>query len=168
MPVCRECFLYQTQEQEKKQAELGTKSLTHEVVFNGEDEKVDDDDSKLIVSVQKSQQSQGSTSTQTNSGEQTQQNTTETTVEPAATDLTSGVGAVPFSQADEPDSLLIENKWEQIDFHYMIRTSKALQTKKRLANKSSLRTTNDTWMEEKLSWKPQLMELLCVWTIEKK
>ena len=41
---------------------------THEVVLcgNNEEEKIDDDASKLIVSVQKSQ---GSTSTQTNSGD---------------------------------------------------------------------------------------------------
>ena len=75
MPVCRECFLYKTQEQERKQAALKRekKSMTSEVVFSGpEDEKAADDDNngdgtnKLIVSVQKSQ---GSTSTQTNSGD---------------------------------------------------------------------------------------------------
>ena len=70
MPVCRECFLFQTQEQERRQAAAQAETTQVVLRSEAEEEKVDDDDCKLIVTTQKSQ---GSVSTQTNSGEKLQQ-----------------------------------------------------------------------------------------------
>ena len=80
-------------------------SVAHEVVLNAEDEKVDDDASKLIVSVQKSH---GSTSTQTQSGDKQQQEKAHKPPMKMTSDL-----VVPFTaDTDEPESLLRQQSQE--------------------------------------------------------
>ena len=79
-----------------------------QVVLSGEDEKFDDEASKLIVSVQKSQ-SHGSTSTQTNSGEKSAESQQQEMVNGAASS-NHKAGVIPFSDADEPESLLLRRE----------------------------------------------------------
>ena len=99
MPVCRECYLYQTSKQEELAAAVA-KSEAHEVTFAAAEDG--EEPAKLIVSVQKSQ-------TSTNAGDSGSKESAMTADDCADIQKSAAMDTeevIPFNNEDAPDAML--------------------------------------------------------------